>query len=114
MYTDILCRLRDAVRREPPEKWRTNNWFPLHDNAPAHRSVVVKDLSANKNVTTLEHTQHSPDLVPADFHLFPRLKSALEGRRFCDVTNIIKNATEEPKRLSQNGFQECKQRFYSR
>jgi hypothetical protein len=65
-------------------------------------------------MTTLEHTQHSPDLVPADFYLFPRLKSALNGRRFCDVTDIIKNAAEELKRLSQNGFQECTEYFYSR
>ena len=30
------------------------------------------------------------------------LKSALKERRFCDATDIIKNATEELKRLSQN------------
>jgi len=34
--------------------------------------------------------------------------------RFCDATDIIKNATEELKRLSQNGFQECFQHLYSR
>jgi hypothetical protein len=42
--------------------------------------------------------------LQADFYLFPRLKSALKGRRFCDATDIIKIATEELKRLSQNGF----------
>jgi transposase len=84
LYTDILRRLRDA------EKWRTNTWFLLHDNALAHRLALVKDSLANKNMTTMEHTQHSPDLVPADFYLFPRLKSALKERRFCDVTDIIK------------------------
>jgi hypothetical protein len=47
------------------------------------------------------------DNTPIYFHLFPRLKSTFKGRRFCDATDIIKNATEEPKRLSQNGFQEC-------
>jgi hypothetical protein len=41
------------------------------------------------------------------FLLFPRLKSALKGRRFCDVTDINQNVTKELKRLSQNGFQEC-------
>jgi hypothetical protein len=38
----------------------------------------------------------------------------LEGRRFCDVTDIIKNAMEELKMLSQNGFQECLHHLYSR
>jgi len=75
---------------------------------------LVKDFLANKNVTTLQHNQHSHNLVPTDFYLFPRLKSALKERRFCDVADIIKNAEEELKRLSQNGFQECMQQFYSR
>jgi hypothetical protein len=55
----------------------------------------------------MEHPPYSPNLAAADFYLFPQLKSALKGRRFCDVTEIIKNVTEELKRLSQNGFQEC-------
>jgi hypothetical protein len=28
----------------------------------------------------------------------------MKRRRFCDVTDIIKNATEELKRLSQKGY----------
>jgi hypothetical protein len=78
--------------------------FPFRDNAPAHRSILVKDFLAKNNVTTL---QQPPYLTPVDFYLFPRLISALNGQRSCDTTDIIKNATEELKRLSQNGFQEC-------
>jgi hypothetical protein len=55
-------------------------------------------------VKTLEHHTQSPDLVPANFYLFRLLKSALKVRPFCDVTALIKNATEELKRPSQNGF----------
>jgi len=113
MYSDIHRRLRDAVRRKPPEKLRTNSWFLLHDDAPARRLVLINDFLAN-NMTSLEHNQHSPDLVPADLYLFPRLKSATKGRRFCGVTDIIKNVAEDLKRLSQNGFQERMQHFYSR
>ena len=63
------------VRRKHPKKWRTNSWFLLHDNAPAHRTVLVKDLLAKNYLTTLEHTSpppHPPNLAPADFYLFPR------------------------------------------
>jgi hypothetical protein len=42
------------------------------------------------------------------------LKSSLKGRRFCDDTETIKNATEKLKRLSQNGFQESFQHLYNR
>jgi len=41
--------------------------FLQHDNAPAHRSVLVTDFLAKKNVTTPEHPSYSPDLAPADF-----------------------------------------------
>jgi len=71
MYIDILRRLRDAVRRKCPPKLRINSWFLFHDNAPAHRSILVKDFVAKNNVTTLEHPPYSPDLEPSDFYLFP-------------------------------------------
>jgi histone-lysine N-methyltransferase SETMAR len=92
MYSDTIRRFKDAVRRKRLEKWRIKSWFLLYDNAPAHRTVLVKDL-LTQNVTTLQHLPYSPDLVPTDFYAFPQLKSALKGRRFCDATDAIKNAT---------------------
>jgi len=56
--------LGDAVRSKRPEKMDN-----LHDNAPTHRSILVKDFLAKNNVTTLEHPSYSPDLIPADFYL---------------------------------------------
>ena len=75
-YIDILRRLIDEVRRKRPENWGTNSWFLLHDYAPAHRSVLIKDFLAKKVMTTQKHPPYSPDLDTADFYLFPRLKSA--------------------------------------
>jgi transposase len=60
-YNDILRRLRDVVRRKRPENRRTNLWFLLHDYAPTHRSVLVKDFLAKNNMTALEHPPYSPD-----------------------------------------------------
>jgi transposase len=114
MYIDILRRLRDAVSRKRPEKRRTNSCFLLQNNAPAHWSVLVKDFLAKNNVTTLEHLPYSPDLAPTNFYPLSRLKSASKGTRCCDAIGIIKNATEELKRISQNAFQECFQHLYSR
>jgi transposase len=50
-------------------KWRNNFWFLLHDTAPAHWSVLIKEFLAKSNVTTLEHPPYSPDLAAADFYL---------------------------------------------
>jgi hypothetical protein len=106
MYIDNLRRLRDAVRRKRLEKWRTNSWFLLHYNAPAHRSFLVNDFLAKNNVATLEHPLYSP--------VCSLFLPALMGRRFCDATDVIKNATEELKRLSRKYFQKCFQQLYSR
>ena len=114
MYIYFLRRLRDAVRKKRPEKWGTNSWFLHRDNAPEHRSVLIKDFVAKNNVKTLKHPPYSPDLSPDGFYLFPELKSAFKGQFICDATDIIKNAMEELKRLSKNGFHECFYQPYSR
>ena len=75
---------------------------------------MVKQYLTKNNVTTLEHPQYSPDLAPPDFYLFPRLKMTLKGHRFADSSEVIENATEWPKDLSKNGFQECFQQLYER
>jgi len=95
----LVIHLRDAVRSKRFEIWTTNWWFLLHDNAPAHRSGLVKDFLAKNKVTITEHPPCSTDLAAADLYLFLRLKSALQGRRCCDANDIIKNVTAEPKWL---------------
>jgi hypothetical protein len=72
---------------------------------------LFKDFLAKRNVTTMLHPPQSPDLATAGFYLFTQLKTALKARGFCDATDVIKNATEELKSLSQNGFQECLRNF---
>jgi transposase len=74
--------------------------FCLHDNVPAHRSILVAGFLAKNKLTTLEHPPYSPDQSPAGFYLLPLTKSELKGWRFYDAHYIIKNATKELKRLS--------------
>jgi len=42
------------------------------------------------------------------------MKSALKAERFCVATDIMKNATEKLKRLTQHGCQEFLQHLHSR
>jgi hypothetical protein len=70
-------------------------------------------LAKNK-LTTLEHPPYSFDPAAADFYLFLRLKSALKGQRFCDATDIIRDATEQLEKALTNNFQECFLHLYSR
>jgi len=50
------------------------SWFLLHGNGSKHWFVLVQDLLAKSNETTLEHPPYSPDLIPGDFYLLPWLK----------------------------------------
>jgi len=54
-----------------------------------------------------DNTAASPMLswpTPADFYLFPTMKSAWKGRHFCDATGIIKNVMEELKGFQKMTF----------
>jgi hypothetical protein len=59
------------------------------DNAPAHNALAVKQILADKCIPVLEHPPFSPDLVPCDFYLFLKLKSALKGTNFQPV-DVVK------------------------
>jgi hypothetical protein len=48
-----------------------------------------------KNVTTLYHSLHSPDLFLPDYFLFPKLKMKLKGLYFVDVAEIKEAVTDE-------------------
>jgi len=71
-----------------------------------------KGFLTKNNVIKLASTP-SPNLAPANFYLFPLLKSVLKERDFRDATDIIENATVKLKRMSQNDLQEYFQHLYS-
>ena len=54
----------------------------IHDNAPAHKCVLVQDFLKEEKVVQLSHPPYSPDLSPYDFFLFPLLKETFSSRRY--------------------------------
>ncbi|UYV73923.1 K02A2.6-like, partial [Cordylochernes scorpioides] len=80
-YKEILVRLRDAIRRKRNQLFKSKQWKLLHDNAPAHRAIIVQDYLAKHSVSD-PHPPYSPDIAPCDFFFFPKLKMTLKGRRF--------------------------------
>jgi histone-lysine N-methyltransferase SETMAR len=87
-YRESLRRLRENIRRKWPDLWRTKNWILYDDNALCHRTLIVNEFLANHNTLSLPHPPYSPDLAPADFFLFPKMKMQLKGRRFHTVAEI--------------------------
>lgn len=75
---DVLKRFLKAFRRKRPEM-ASNQWFLHWDNAPVHTARNVQAFLEEKHINVLEHPPYSPDLAPADYFLFPRMKSDLAG-----------------------------------
>ncbi len=73
----------------------------VHDNAPSHNSLLIRQFLAKKNVVMLHHP---PYLAPADYFLFPRLKIHLKDHRFDDMSAIQKAVTHGLKAIPVSGF----------
>jgi histone-lysine N-methyltransferase SETMAR len=87
-YCEVLRCLRENIRRKQIDLWRAKNWI-LHDNnAPCHKALLIREFLANHNMLSLLHPPYSPDLAPADFFLFPKMKTQLKGHRFHTVAEI--------------------------
>jgi histone-lysine N-methyltransferase SETMAR len=54
----------------------------LHDNARPHAAARMQAMLQEFGWEVFEHPAYIPDLAPSDFHLFPKLKEFLGGRRF--------------------------------
>jgi hypothetical protein len=58
---------------------------------PPNASLLIRDVLANMKTNVLPQPHYSPDLAPADFLLFPKLKSTLKGR-FQTIQEITENS----------------------
>lgn len=115
-YLAVIRRLREAIRKKRPLLWRDNSWYLHHDNAPAHTSLLVRDYLAKNHVNVLPQAPYSPDMAPADFFLFSKLKMPLRGRRFDSIFAIKENSLRElraiPKSSFEGAFEGWKRRWH--
>jgi len=106
-YFKVMKRLREAVRRKRPEAWTNKTWMLHHDNAPAHASLLIREFLAKQDTFVVPQPPYSPDLTPADFFVFPKLKSTIKGRRFQTIEKIKENSLRDLRAKPQNTFQDA-------
>lgn len=111
-YVDVLERLRKRVIRV--RKNIAATWVLHLDNAPSHTSLRVREFLAKHNVATLPQPPYSPDLAPADFFLFPRIKTTLKGRRFDSIDAIQAAVTTALKEVPVEAFERAYRAWESR
>jgi histone-lysine N-methyltransferase SETMAR len=112
-YLEMLTRLRESVQREKRGIW-PDKWILHHDNAPVHDALRVCKFLAKNSITKIDHPPYSPDLAPCDFWLFPKLKNALKGQRFADLSNIQRNVKMLLQGILENDFQDCFRQWHHR
>ena len=84
------------------------------DNAPVHTARLVTDFLDTWNVEMLEHPRYSPDLAPADFCIFSKIKESLRSRRFESQEDIIRAASASHRHLDEGTFQDAFQSLVRR
>ena len=59
------------------------------DNAPVHKSVIAMAAINDCGFKLIENLPYSPDLAPSDFHLFPKMKTAISSTYFQSDNDVI-------------------------
>ena len=86
-YLKVLQRFRDAVHRKRLDL--SQNLKLHHGNAPAQLSQLFVNFLVKKGIPVIRQAPYSPDMVPSDFWLFPKIKQQLKGFRFQSQDDII-------------------------
>ena len=107
-----LGRFMVKLREKRPQL--AENGFVFHwDNAPVHTAAVVRNWFADNAIPLLEHPAYSPDLAPADFFLFPKVKEALAGITI--AADGVKNAWDGVTRtIAKEAYAAAFQRWFER
>ena len=111
-YKGVMGHLLKCIQRVCPPAFCSQDFFLLHDNAPAHKAATVCQFLTQKNVTTLYHPLYSPDLSPPDYLLFPKLKMKLKVLHFVDGAEIQEAISDELKKVQKEEFLAAFQKLY--
>ena len=87
-YASLLTQLREKIKTKRRRKPTKGVFFHQH-NTPVHKSVIAMAAIHDCGFLLIEHPPYSPDLAPSDFHLFPKLKTAISDTHFQSDDDVI-------------------------
>ena len=73
-YVEVLRKFRKRFIGKRPALFKAGQWYFHQDNAPVHNSIFVTDYLSKMDIKTVPQ---SPDHVPCDSWLFPKLRGCL-------------------------------------
>ncbi len=78
-----------------------------HDNASSHTSNLTFSYLNEKNISILPHPPYSPDLVPCDFYLFPKIKKSLKNKKYLKVENLARAVQAVTSSIPKEDYRNC-------
>ncbi len=116
VFLALLKRVRESIRiRRGTKVWHNRREYLIHmDNASAHRSKLVQDYLKDEQWSPLKYPPYSPDLSPADFFLFPRLKRAMRGHNFGNLDNLQDALETELSLITRQEWADCFEEWIQR
>ena len=109
----MLIRLQNLFGGKDPESGLIIG-FSTMIMPHAHDALRVCEFLAKNCITEMDHPPYSPDLVPCNFWLFPKLKNALKGQRFADLSDIKSNVKTLLRGILENNFQDSFRQWHHR
>ena len=77
-------------------------------------ALLIREFLTKHETTVVPQPPYSPDLAPADFSLFSKLKFSLKGHRFQKVEEIEENSIRDLRAIPQITFQDAFQNWKKR
>jgi len=110
-YKGVMERLLNRIWHVRLGTCESGDWFLLH-NAPSHNMTTVNQFLDQRKITVLDHPPYLPDLAPADYFLFPKVKSQLKKRLFDSISDIQKAVTNTLNTTAKDNFYKGIQKLY--
>ena len=101
-YLEVMTRLREAIRQKRTGLWKNQSWI-LHQLTPQCLCVT---FFKNKTVI-MPQPLYSPDLAPAHFILFPKLKTPMKVKNFATIEELKEVSKQELLAIPKRAFQKC-------
>lgn len=104
-YVKLLDKLDTIIKEKRPGSHKKKIIFH-QDNARPHTALITMAKINELKYELLQHPPYSPDLAPSDFHLFPKLKIFLGGKRFSTEEEVHEAVNQYFGSLDENHFRE--------
>ena len=82
------------------------NWWLTASSRQHTRSCITScaEVFVKQQITQETQPRYSPDLIPCDFWLFPKLKSPLTGKRVQTISEIQENMKGQLMEIGRTGW----------